>query len=207
MAILGYMKFDIHVHTDISSCSQLSLESILLEAQNRGLHGVCITDHDTMAVRKYAQEGIQQNGLCLILGMEYATPEGDFLLFGPFEQLDSGLPAADLLKYVQASGGVAISAHPFRHTRPTQEHLINQGLCSIVESINGRNHQNENDSVSHWRRRFSIREVGGSDAHSLEELGAVTTNFANRITNRHDFIQALTSGHYRPEPNPSSSLF
>ncbi|MCB2180690.1 MAG: PHP domain-containing protein [Desulfobulbaceae bacterium] len=201
------MKFDLHVHTNISSCSQLTLDSILCEAQNKGLHGVCITDHDTMAIREHVGEGIQENGLCVIFGMEYTTSEGDFLLFGPFEKLDTGLSAPELLRYVHSVDGVAVSAHPFRFNRPTQEHLIDQGLCFIVESINGRNHRHENDSVADWKHRFDIKEVGGSDAHSLEELGRVTTNFNNTITNRADFIQALKSGTYHPEPNQSCHLF
>ena len=193
------MKFDLHVHTNISPCSQLTPDSILCEAQNKGLQGVCITDHNTMAIREQLSEGIQKNGLCVIFGMEYATSEGDFLLFGPFERITSNLSAPELLRYVHSVGGVAVSAHPFRHNRPTQEHLIDQGLCSIVESINGRNHQNENDSVTDWKHRFDIKEVGGSDAHSLDELGRVITHFHNPISNRADFIQALQSGFYHPE--------
>jgi hypothetical protein len=35
------------------------------------------------AAGRYIEEGIQDNGLYLLIGMEYATPDGDFLLFGP----------------------------------------------------------------------------------------------------------------------------
>ncbi len=195
------MKFDLHVHTSISPCSQLSLDDILSQARKKGLQGVCITDHDTMDVRRYINEGIQNNGLCVIFGMEYATQEGDFLLFGPFERIKLGLSAADLLNNVLDKGGVAVSAHPFRFNRPTSEHLIKNGLCTIVEGINGRNHQNENDSVASWENLYGVRQVGGSDAHSLEELGRVATLFQQPIRSRADFIDALKNGRYSPERN------
>ncbi|TFG38160.1 MAG: PHP domain-containing protein [Desulfobacterales bacterium] len=195
------MKFDLHVHTSISPCSQLPLHDIIAQARQRDLSGVCITDHDTMEVRHYLQEGMQENGLCVIFGMEYTTNDGDFLLLGPYEQLQPGLAAADLLRHVENTGGVAVAAHPYRFNRPTREYLVDHGLCRIVEGINGRNHQYENDSVGTWRERYGVKQVGGSDAHSLEELGLVTTIFHLPIRNRADLIYALKNSSYTPERN------
>lgn len=197
------MRFDIHVHSTISLCSQLPLQAIVEQAQAKGLDGVCITDHDTMAVKEQIQEGVQPNGLCVIFGMEYATTEGDFLLFGPFEDLRAGLAAPELLHHVAQSEGVAVAAHPFRSNRPTQEYLINNGMCSIVEGINGRNGQSENDCVASWEDRYAVKLVGGSDAHSVEELGRVSTLFSGTIRNRLDLIHSLQKGCFKPEWNQS----
>ena len=167
------MLFDLHVHTSLSPCSQLRLDQILSQASERGLNGVCITDHNTMAVRDYTQEGVLGNGLCVIFGMEYSTSKGDFLIFGPFEELPPGLPAQILLKHVDRSGGVAIAAHPFRSQRPIDENLIKNEMCRIVEGVNGRNAHHENASVLDWQQKYNVAQVGGSDAHSLDELGRV----------------------------------
>lgn len=195
------MKFDIHVHTNISSCSQLALQSVIDQAQLNGLSGVCITDHDTMDVRHQLKEGVQDNGLCVIFGMEYTTNHGDFLLFGPFEELRPGLSAPELLHHVDRVGGVAVAAHPFRANRSTKESLVEQGLCEIVEGINGRNRQHENDYVVDWADRYAVKMVGGSDAHILEELGQVATCFKEPIRNRIEFIHALKNGCYHAERN------
>lgn len=192
------MNIDMHVHTSISACSQLPLDNLLRTAPDRGLYGVCITDHDTMAVRNHLREGLQQNGLCVIFGMEYATSDGDFLLFGPFEELESGLAAPALLRHVQAAGGVAVAAHPGRQNRSAGEHLIRQGLCTIIESINGRNRPHENDAVASWNARYGVRQVGGSDAHTIEELGRVSTRFSTPIRSRAELINALKHGEYAP---------
>jgi hypothetical protein len=159
-----------------------------------------------MASRRELKEGLQEDGLCVIFGMEYGTPGGDFLLFGPFEELAPGLPAGGLLKMVDQAGGVAVAAHPFRSMRPVGVDLVSNGLCKIVEGLNGRNTEPENQRVETWRRRYAPIECGGSDAHSLEELGRVVTSFEVGIRSRDDLILALKGGLCTPHWNPAWGL-
>ena len=189
------MIFDLHVHTTISKCSQLKIEEILTHAQSRGLDGVCITDHEDMGIGRFVREGIQENGLCIIFGMEYSTPHGDFILFGPFENIPFGLCARELLKTVNQSAGVAIAAHPFRKNNTTEEYVFSEGLCSNIERINGRNSVSENGLTKDWIDKYNLIGSGGSDAHTLPELGRVKTHFATPIQNRFDLIKELKTGH------------
>jgi len=191
------MIFDMHIHTTLSPCSQLQLPQILDQAKVRGLDGVCITDHDTMAVRHTISEGIQDNGLCVIFGMEYTTSEGDFLLFGPFEELPLNLTAKALLSHVASVDGVAIGAHPFRAQRQISEEILKEQLCNIIEGVNGRNTLHENQRVLEWHKRYKLRQVGGSDAHSLDEIGLVPTSFTVPIRSRNDMIKALKKGCFQ----------
>ena len=192
------MKFDLHVHTTLSSCSQLTLEQILDNARDKGVDGVCITDHDTMAATDLVKEGLQENGLCVLVGMEYATQGGDFLLFGPFEKLPVGLPAEAVLSAVRNTGGVAIAAHPCRPGRSVDISLLEKGLCRIIEGVNGRNTPQANQEVALWPERYHVGAVGGSDAHTLDELGKVPTQFTLPIRSRADLIRALKEGCYHP---------
>lgn len=200
------MRFDLHVHTNISPCSKLSIPEILTAAKAKGIAGVCITDHDTMDARHEIKEGIQSNGIRLICGMEYTTSEGDFLIFGPFADIPLGLPAIDLLNLVNTLDGIAIAAHPFRADRPTQEHLIAKGYCQIIEGINGRNHEHENNQATLWEQQYGVRQVGGSDAHTLEELGQITTRFQHPISNQQELIEALKSGDFSIQHNGNNGL-
>ncbi len=188
------MVFDLHVHSVASRCSSLSLEAILENARRCGLDGVCITDHDTMDMRHQVREGIQEDGLCLLVGMEYATAEGHFLIFGPFEDLHPGLSAEEVLRRVASAGGAAVAAHPFRAGACAHERLIRRGLCTAAERINGRNQPEENREAEQWFERYSLVECGGSDAHTLEELGKVTTRFTAPVSSREDLIHALKNG-------------
>jgi predicted metal-dependent phosphoesterase TrpH len=187
------------VHTTLSACSQLALADVLAHSRHRGLDGVCITDHDTMAVGRYLQEGRQPDGLLVFFGLEYTTPEGDFLLFGPFENLSRHLSARRLLDHVAAAGGVAIAAHPFRRNRPVKECLVREGCCRIVESVNGRNRAAENRAVDRWRRQYAFGVCAGSDAHSLVELGRVKTRFKEPVATRAELVAALKNGLCVPE--------
>ena len=195
------MLFDVHVHTKHSSCSALAIEEILLNARSRGVDGVCITDHNTMNVRNDIVEGIQDDGLCVIIGMEYDTPDGDFLLFGPIEDLRPGLDAEEVLHIVSERGGVSIAAHPFRQDRPVAESVMQKGLCRVIEGINGRNSEFENAKTYRWIKKYSLHQCGGSDAHSLEELGTVVTSINTPVRNRRDFINAMNSGSFAPLKN------
>jgi len=195
------MIFDLHVHTTHSPCSSLRLAEILSEAKSRGLDGIAITDHNCMDVRYKIPEGVQESGLCLLVGMEYDTPEGDFLLFGPFEDLKPGLSARELLHLIEDRQGVAIGAHPCREGRSLSHEILDLSACRIIEGLNGRNSDAENRGVDELIKRYPLYQCGGSDAHSLQELGRTATCFEHKITNRQELIAALKTGHYRPVRN------
>jgi len=187
--------FDIHVHSDISPCSSLSLERLQDKAQAKGLDGVCITDHNSMAARQWIGDGRQPNGLLIIIGQEYTTRQGDFLLFGPYESLPAGLSAEQLLQHVRSTGGAAIAAHPFRSDRPVAPEILRSGLCRLMERDNGRNTAGENEMAQAWLRTHPLSSLGGSDAHSLEELGRVRVRFKAPILCREDLIRALNESY------------
>lgn len=192
------MHFDLHVHTTFSPCSRLELTDILRCAAQLGLDGVCITDHNTCRAKHELQEGVQPDGLIVLVGMEYETSEGDFLLFGPDIEMQPGLDAATLLGFVREKQGVAVAAHPFRESRPVAEHLIRSGRCPAVEAVNGRNLDIENQRVQAWKKKYDIVEIGGSDAHSLAELGKIRTRFRTPIRSMQDLVTAIQNGQCLP---------
>lgn len=192
------MLMDIHVHSTASPCSSLSVQQIVATAAARGLDGVCITDHDTMAMRHSIAEGVQANGLCVIFGMEYATDEGDFLLFGPFEHLERGLGVRQMLGIVRREGGVAIAAHPFRPGRSVSEFVVREGLCTVVERFNGRNSPEADEQSLAWFERYALAACAGSDAHTLAEVGCAPSRILAPVASRADFIAALKTGAIEP---------
>lgn len=194
------MQFDLHVHTTFSSCSCLPLEQLIHRAREQGLDGIVVTDHDTMEAGTAIREGLLPNGLVVIIGMEYTTPQGDFLIYGPFENIPAGLAAWELLSLVSDRGGVAIAAHPMRTTRPVQPEILKQGLCPIIESYNGRNTTEENLKASRFAQDHGLLETGSSDAHSEEEIGNVTTTFHETIATRDDLVRLLREGSFELGP-------
>jgi predicted metal-dependent phosphoesterase TrpH len=195
------MFIDMHVHSRISPCSNLSLDEILENAGSRGLDGVCITDHHSVEARQRIREGVQDDGLRVFVGMEYHTADGDFLLYGAPDDLPLGLDARILLRVVAREGGAAVAAHPFRLVCSVSESVIRDNLCYIVESVNGRNSDGENQQIDLWRRRYDLVECAGSDAHTLPELGKHKTRFHRPVNNMTDLVHALKNGFCAPHLN------
>lgn len=193
------MEFDMHVHTVFSPCSRLTIPEILEHAGKKGLSGVCITDHNTMKIRHMMKEGIQENGICVIFGMEYETKDGDFLVFAPTHHIPGGMDARALLSFVHASGGAAVCAHPFRKNRGAAKYIVQEGLCTIVEETNGRNLPHENEMTRTWLSSYDLAPLNGSDAHSKEELGAARTVFTEKISKREDLITLLGKKCFFPK--------
>jgi predicted metal-dependent phosphoesterase TrpH len=192
------MLIDMHIHTSFSPCSIISIPYLLRRAKEIGLDGICITDHNT-AASKYVFENISDNsGICVIVGIEYTTPNGDFLVFGPVDCIPNDMDAQHLMGWVHKHGGVVIAAHPFRKYRSVDPNCLQ--LSTIIESINGRNLPHEDDLCKNWLQEHGngVKEIGGSDAHSLEEIGHVVTSFKNNIYNVDDLIQELQGKNYSP---------
>lgn len=192
------MIFDLHVHTEISSCSNLTMNELLDQSVAIGLDGVCITDHQSMQAKDQISPGFQENGLFVVIGMEYSTQQGDFLIFGLEQEPSSGLNAEQLLGLVREKEAVAVAAHPFRKIRPTDIRLFSKGLCQMAEIINGRNSDAENREAINRLSAYNILKCGGSDAHSKEEVGMITMRFTVPINSNSDFVQALKNGCYDP---------
>lgn len=198
------MLFDLHVHSYFSSCSVLPPEQIICRANELKLDGICITDHNTMEVSRRVKEGINDNGLCVIVGMEYDTAGGDFLLFGDFVDVPPGLSAEALMELVRERGGAAVGCHPFRQSRPLTESVVGNGLCTVVEAVNGRNTDEENRRAAAMCSFYGASPCGGSDAHTFAEIGTVLTRLEMTIRSTADLIIALNRGLCSPVRMPIS---
>lgn len=192
------MLIDIHVHSDISPCSGLSVADIVGNSMRLGLDGVCITDHDTTRVLSQIEEGFQPDGLLVMVGMEYTTPQGDFLVFGSIHDLPKKMDLAQLIPAVGKVGGAVVAAHPFRGWRLSDSSAIEQYPCSAIEVVNGRNTDTENRLASDLADRLGLPAVAGSDAHTMGELGRYPTKFTTPIRSVHDLARALNAGQCRP---------
>lgn len=200
------MLIDIHVHSAISSCSVMPIEEILARSRSLGLDGVCITDHDTTAVLAQIKEGFQSDGLLVLVGMEYSTPQGDFLAYGEVESLRSGMNAPQLFDAVSRLGGAVVAAHPFRGWRPSDPTLLTHPGCSAVEVVNGRNTDAEDALAQELAAKYGLVRTAGSDAHALDELGRFPTRFNVDIASRADLVAALKAGQCEPFAAETSYL-
>src|SRR5262249_45452842 len=112
------MKFDLHMHTTRHSPDSLMDPLVLVRrAQQLGLDGVVITEHDWLWTEEELEELRQAApGLVVLAGIEVSCKEGHFLTYGvqnPFS-LKYGMRAAELCREIHRQGGAVVAAHPFR---------------------------------------------------------------------------------------------
>ena len=187
-----------HIHTHFSPCSIIKIPQLLQRAKKVGIDGICITDHNSIASKSVLEKIADYSGLFVIVGVEYTTSYGDFLVYGPVDYIPGKMDAKNLFKWVQKEGGVTVAAHPFRKDRPVDPDVLH--LAKIIESVNGRNNPAENALCKNWIKKYGneLKEIGGSDAHTVEEIGQVVTVFKRNIYTMYDLIIELLGGNYSP---------
>ena len=72
------------------------------------------------------------------------------------------------------------------------------GMCQGIEALNGRGTVVQNKFSLDLGRRMSVNMTGGSDAHKVEQIGTVATEFQGPVTCLDDLIRELREGRYSP---------
>lgn len=198
---------DLHIHTYFSSDSIIYPDKLIKKAGKEKLNIICITDHnifeESSALDVYISSSKQP---FIIKGVELTTSNGDILIFGLKNNfwLDLEDPIKPdinkVLKEVQLFNGVAIWAHPFR---AYTEHLYNTNYntyndSKILESVNGRNLNIENDKAKNFAVKNNYKTIGGSDSHSVSGIASAVTIFKDTIKSEEEFIYALKNSIYKP---------
>lgn len=192
------MIFDLHVHQDRHSLdSKMDIYKGIEYAKKVGLDGICITDHDDLGLRPLARELSEESGIQIIVGVEIFTLDGDLLCYGIDKMPDERLSAQETIEFVREQGGVCIAAHPYRHNRRGLEDVLFEveGL-SAIEGYNGRTKAEDNLRAVNAAKQMNIPITGGSDAHTVEELGTCVTVFEEAIHSEEKFIEQLKAGRF-----------
>src|SRR5260370_2451312 len=176
------MLVDLHVHTKLSSDSNVSPEQYLEAAARNSipLGAICFTEHrlfptDPELDRTYAELS-ERFGIRIFKGTEADTDLGHLLIFGVTPtlmkrfDLDGRMHRAEhLIEAVHGEGGISIPAHPFRDSgygARLDALLAKLGSAlTAVETINGQNSHDQKIAAITAAEKLGMTAVGGSDAH------------------------------------------
>lgn len=192
------MIFDLHVHQNRHSLdSKMDIYKGIEYAKKVGLDGICITDHDDLGLRPLAAKLSEEAGIKIIVGVEIFTLDGDLLCYGIDKMPEERMSAQETIEFVHAQGGACIAAHPYRHNKRGLEDVLFEvkGL-SAIEGYNGRTKSEDNLRAVNAAKQMNIPITGGSDAHTVEELGTCVTVFEEAINSEKDFIEQLKAGRF-----------
>lgn len=190
------MLVDLHCHSlPRSRCSALQPEELLEAARARGLDGVCLTEHDAFWPASEIARLRCETGFLVLSAVELTTDMGHVLAFGIPEGSASFAFAREAFAAAQAAGGLLFLAHPARDgllrvSRETVEYF------ESVEALNGSDSRLQNVAASGLARGFRLPGIGGSDAHTRDEIGRVATRFEANVRDEASLLEALRSGRY-----------
>ncbi|MDY6844630.1 MAG: PHP-associated domain-containing protein [Thermodesulfobacteriota bacterium] len=205
---------DLHIHTTIGSGdSVIDPDDLIVIAKEKGLHGVCITEHGNTKP-KTIDELSRRHNFLVIGGIEASTELGDILIFGVDDYPFALYKARDVAEYVKKMGGIMVAAHPFRHelsNRPwaTLDSMNIFEVCQreifklvdAMEVVNGWSSQIDFQFSLAVCEQLGMRGTGGSDAHRPKEIGLCVTEFENSIKSEAEFLSELRKGHFTFKDN------
>ena len=206
-----YFTVDLHLHTNRGSAdSNMSPGELIDRAQAIGIDAICVTEHDNIWDLKELSPLAENRGVICLRGMEVTTELGHVGVFGLDEYVGGIYKLAELRKEVDRVGGIMIANHPFRYKLDPRFSFINPDhepidvehperaakleiiqLCDAVEVLNGACSEEENLFALRVARALNKAEVAGSDSHSANSVGVVTTLFSSPLSSVQDVIDAI----------------
>lgn len=191
------MLIDLHCHTRVhSACSALTPEALVRAAMGRGLDGVCITEHDALWPLAEIERVSREMSFMVLRGMEVTTEVGHVLVFGMESHHPDMAVLEKLRRRVRDEGGLMFLAHPSRRYGTMPPDDLPSHFDS-VEAHNGTEGMLQNDHAEHLARGMRLPGIGGSDCHSVREVGMCATEFEDAIDGERGFLAALGAGQYR----------
>ena len=207
------MLIDLHAHTyPKSDDSFVSVDELVDSARQSGLDGICLTEHDDFWPVGAARELTRRHGILVLPGAEINTDAGHVLVFG-LHRYKFGMHKPTFLREeADRHGAVLIAAHPYRRrflADPGQDPEVRLGMLNralddemfrlfdAVESHNGRGKESENRFSEDLRQGLALPGTGGSDTHSLRQMGTAATLFERRVASLEELIAELKAGRMR----------
>lgn len=206
-----YFTVDLHLHTTRGSAdSNLSPKDLIERAHAIGIGAVCITEHDNIWDLKEIAAIATDAGVLCLRGMEVTTEMGHIGVFGLNEYVGGIYKLRELRKVVDGLGGIMVANHPFRYKLDPRFSFINEDhepidpthperaakleifrVCDAVEALNGACSEEENLFALKVARTLGLAEVAGSDSHSANSVGYVTTLLPSPVRTERELIDAI----------------
>jgi predicted metal-dependent phosphoesterase TrpH len=173
---LPMIKVEFHCHTRYSGDSLIDLPQLLRTCDQKGIHKLVITDHNTISG---AQKAVELAPDRFIIGEEILTQQGELLGFFVKEEIPAGLSAQASIDLLRAQGAFISVSHPFDKMRKGRWRL--DDLIEILPGIDAIEMFNSRCLLPQYNlkaiifaQQYHLLGTVGSDAHSLGEVGAAT---------------------------------
>lgn len=214
------MIIDLHYHTCVPGSLRTRdlldynrRNALVYKAKQRGLDGICLTEHDKVWDDEAVRALTQEHGFLVLRGMEVSTNYAEFghvLVYGIDRYISGMWDAEKLARLVETEGGIMYVAHPFREVYSwgdeglvpsiTIEEACRMPIFQLAQGMevcNGATHQRANEYAWEVCVALGLNGTGGSDAHSTVGVGSCATLFENPISCQEDLVRELKAGRFQ----------
>ncbi|MGH3128807.1 MAG: glycosyltransferase [Gaiellaceae bacterium] len=205
-----WLTIDLHLHTDWSHDCSIPAEDLLAHAEEIGLGGIAVTDHNVFGGALEAVELAHGRNLVVIPGEEVKTDnQGEVIGLFLEEEIPRGMTFADTIAAIHEQGGLVYLPHPFDrlHAIPDPS-TIHRHLAQIdvFEVFNARLLRDSfNDEALRFARKYRLLQGAGSDAHVLQGVGTGAVRM-RRFDGPEEFLLSLRSAEILRRPKSLAYL-
>jgi predicted metal-dependent phosphoesterase TrpH len=166
------IKMDLHVHSHYSEDATGSPEDIIKILKKKGLHGLAITDHNTVEGALKALKNTDKDFI-VIPGVEVSTISGHIIALNVKEVIPRARSLEETVDIIYDHGGVPVVPHLFRRMSGIKKRGLDQikNLVPAMEVFNGCSLPKTNIKTSKVAKEYNLGGTGGSDTHTAEYAG------------------------------------
>jgi predicted metal-dependent phosphoesterase TrpH len=202
-AAAGFGRADLHLHTNLGD-GWVGPARLVREARRRRLAVVAVTDHDHVEGARRVEELLADRpcGVHLVTGVEVSTRDGHLLGLFVTRAPRPRRPVEESIDAIKEQGGLVVVPHPLGRLVPSLSRRKIEALLGAGYEIDGL--ETYNPSPANATRRADVRsanldwglaEIGSSDAHFWQHIGAGYTLFAGSTPD--DLRRAVVAGSVR----------
>ncbi|MBA3382093.1 MAG: glycosyltransferase [Actinobacteria bacterium] len=205
-----WIVVDLHMHTDWSHDCSIPAGELLDHAEEIGLGGIAVTDHNVFGGALEAVELARTHELLVIPGEEIKT-DGQGEVIGLFleEEIPRGMSFGDTIEAIREQGGLVYLPHPFDrlHAIPDPATLHRHlAEIDVFEVFNARLLRDAfNDEALRFARKYRLLQGAGSDAHVLQGVGTGALRM-RRFDGAEEFLLSLRSAEVLRRPKSLAYL-
>jgi len=190
------MRADLHIHTEYSFDSKMSLESVIKRCLKLGIDCVAIADHGTTAGAIKLKEIAPFK---VIVAQEILTPIGEIMGMFLNEDIPAGFSTEETIARIKDQGGLVCLPHPLDRFRGIARHYqeIEKVITDvdIIEAFNSRVIlKSYNKKAAIFAQKYGLPCSAGSDAHIPHEIGHAYIEMPE-FSGSQDFCAALKQGN------------
>jgi predicted metal-dependent phosphoesterase TrpH len=183
-------RADLHMHTNLGD-GWISPARLIEAARARGLTSIAVTDHDQVEGARRVEDLLYRQGcpMQMITGVEVSTRQGHLIGLFVKRAPRPGRPVEESIDAIKQQGGLVIVPHPLGRLVPSLSRRRIDSLLAMGYAIDGIEMYNPSPANAAQRavvraanEEWGLAEIGASDAHFWQHVGAGYTHFSGETS-------------------------